>query len=95
MSETTNTDAVRDFCWSVIYDLRQPMTAISGHTQRAQLLVATDPSGARHAMDEVLKQIARIDRLLVDLYERERRAPNTTELDVPWGDRPAREGVKT
>ena len=73
MKETRTTDATRDFCWSVIYDLRQPMTAISGYTQRAQLMVATDPAGACRAMDEVLKQIARIDRLLLDLYERERR----------------------
>lgn len=95
MNETTTTDATRDFCWSVIYDLRQPMTAISGYAQRAQLMAATDPAGACRAMDEVLKQIARIDRLLLELYERERRAPDPTELDLTEGYRPAHEGAKT
>ena len=95
MKETRTTDATRDFCWSVIYDLRQPMTAISGYAQRAQLMAATDPTGACQAMDEVLKQIARIDRLLLDLYERERRAPDTTERDATRGHRPVQEGAKT
>ncbi len=92
--ETINTDATRAFCWSVIFDLRQPMTAISGYAQRAQHLMYDDPAGACRALDEVLKQIARVDRILLELYERERHAPNTTELDMP-GHRSSREGVRT
>ena len=91
---TRNT--MEEFCWSVIFELRQPMTAISGHVQRAQLLLHTDPSGAREALDTVVAQIARIDRVLVELYERERRKtdePARATTRATNGHRHAREGA--
>ena len=86
---------MEEFCWSVIFELRQPMTAISGNVQRAQLLLHTNPSGAREALDTVVAQIARIDRVLVELYERERRTTETTAHAQPNGHRHAREGAST
>jgi signal transduction histidine kinase len=94
MAETTN-DTIQDFCWKVIFQLRQPMTAISGHAQRARNLMQTDPARACEALDDVVKQIARIDGLLNDLYERERSTPGIPELEISGGRRPVREGVKT
>jgi hypothetical protein len=70
MTEVTN-EALEEFCWSVIFVLRQPMTAISGQVQRARRLLYTDPLRAREAMDEAVEQIARLDQLLAELYERE------------------------
>ena len=85
---------IEDFCWSVIFALRQPMTAICGNVQRAQVLLETDPDGAREALDTVVAQIARIDLLLVDLYHGERRTTDTSVLDELNGYRHAREGAK-
>jgi len=56
----------------VVLELRQPITAVKGQAQRAQLLLETDPRRANEAMDQVVEQIARIDRLLDELPERMR-----------------------
>lgn len=94
MKDTTS-HTIKDFCWAVIFELRQPMTAISGHAQRARHLIQTDPRRACEALDDVVEQIARIDGLLLDLYERERSTAETPELETPGGRRPLREGAKT
>jgi signal transduction histidine kinase len=94
MTETTRY-TIKDFCWAVIFELRQPMTAISGHAQRARHLIQTDPRRACEALDDVVEQIARIDGLLLELYERERQTAGTPELEKAGGRRPVREGVKT
>ena len=86
---------MQDFCWSVIFELRQPMTAISGHAQRAQHLMQTDPLRAQQALSDVVAQIARIDDLLIELYERERSAPGATKIDGRGSHRAVREGAKT
>jgi len=62
----------------VVLELRQPITAVKGQTQRAQLLLGTDPRRAIEAMDRVVEQIARIDRLLDELPERMRVKETTT-----------------
>lgn len=93
ITETTG-NMIKDFCWAVIFELRQPMTAISGNAQRARHLMQTDPIRACEALDDVVDQIARIDGLLLELYERERRT-RTPELEQSGGHRPIREGVKT
>jgi len=56
----------------VVLELRQPITAVKGQAQRAQLLLETDRRRANEAMDQVVEQIARIDRLLDELPERMR-----------------------
>ena len=91
----TETKAIEEFCWSVIFELRQPMTAVRGHAQRAQHLMQTDPLRAREALDIVLEQMARMDNILVELHERERRALTQDELAGPVSGRPVREGVRT
>lgn len=93
MAQTTS-KTIQDFCWSIIFELRQPMTAISGHAQRAQHLMRSDPGRASEALDDVVEQIARIDALLLYLYERERWTPGTPDVEAPRGHRPVREGAK-
>jgi signal transduction histidine kinase len=68
----TRTHKTNDFWSTVVGELRQPMTAVSGQVQRAQQLLETDPKRANEAMDEVVAQIARMDRLLEELRERMR-----------------------
>jgi signal transduction histidine kinase len=87
--------AIEEFCWSVIFELRQPMTAVRGHAQRAQHLMKTDPLRAHEALDIVLEQMSRMDNILVGLHERERRAATQDKLAGPVAIRPVREGVKT
>ena len=91
----TETKAIEEFCWSVIFELRQPMTAVRGHAQRAQLLMQTDPLRAREALDIVLEQMTRMDDLLVELHQRERRASSQNKLAGSVQSRPVREGVRT
>ena len=86
---------IQDFCWSVIFELRQPMTAISGHAQRARHLLQTDPRGASEALDNVVDQIARLDGLLLELYARERWSEENSQPRGHRGYRLEREGART
>jgi signal transduction histidine kinase len=67
---TRTTEEVTDFWSTVVFELRQPMTAVRGQAQRAQLLLKTDPERANDALGEVVAQIVRLDRLLDELRER-------------------------
>jgi signal transduction histidine kinase len=58
-----------EFWTTIVFQLRQPMTAVSGQAQRAQRLLATDPERAGQAMDQVVAQIARLDRVLDQLLK--------------------------
>jgi signal transduction histidine kinase len=73
-----------DFFWMVVYELRQPLTAITGNVQLARRFIDTDPRRVTEALDEVVTMITRLDRLLVDLHERARSAAAATGLP---GDR--------
>ena len=69
---------VDDFWTAVIFDLRQPMTAIRGQAQRARKLVFSDPQRADEALAQVVEQIARVDRLLDELRDRVRASLEST-----------------
>jgi signal transduction histidine kinase len=69
----TQTPQADEFWTTVLLQLRQPMTAVSGQVQRAQHLLKTDPKKASEAMNEVVAQIERIDQLLDELHERVRQ----------------------
>jgi signal transduction histidine kinase len=58
-----------EFWTTIVFQLRQPMTAVSGQAQRAQRLLTTDPERAGQAMDQVVAQIARLDRVLDQLLK--------------------------
>ena len=69
-----------DFCDSVVCELRQPLTSITGHVQLAKRSLATDPSRASDALDQVVMQIARINLMLVELRDRARDAAHAEAL---------------
>ncbi len=61
-----------DFFWTVVHELRQPLTSITGKAQLAKRLLMTDPLRASEALDHVLAQIGQVDRVLSELHERAR-----------------------
>jgi phosphoglycerate-specific signal transduction histidine kinase len=69
-----------DFCDSVVYELRQPLTAINGGVLLAKRSLETDPSRAGEALDHVVSQIARLNLLLVELRDRAHDAAHTEAL---------------
>jgi signal transduction histidine kinase len=68
-----------DFCDSAVYELRQPLTSITGQVQLARRLLETDPPRAREALDHVVTQIARVNLMLGELRDRARDA---AEMDA-------------
>jgi signal transduction histidine kinase len=66
-----------DFFWMVVHELRQPLTSISGQAQIAKEFLATDPIRATRALEHVVTDIRRIDRLLVELHDRAREGGHT------------------
>jgi signal transduction histidine kinase len=63
-----------DFYGSVVAELRQPLTTISGQAQLAKQLMRTDPDRASEALDHVVAQIGRMKMLLGELRDRARDA---------------------
>lgn len=77
----TPTESIEiDFCDSVVYELRQPLTSITGHVQLAKRLLAADPSRASDALDQVVTQIARINLMLAELRDRAHDAAHAEAL---------------
>ena len=69
-----------DFCDSVVFELRQPITTINGNVLLAKRLLNTDPPGAIHALEQVVNQIARLNLLLVELRDRAHDAAHAEAL---------------
>lgn len=69
-----------DFFWAVVHELRQPLTSITGQTQLAKRLLTTDPLRAGEALDLVVAQVGRIDRVLTELRARAR--PTTRDTGI-------------
>jgi signal transduction histidine kinase len=63
-------DPELDFYGSVVAELRQPLTTISGNAQLAKELMRTDPDRASEALDQVVAQIGRMKMLLGELRDR-------------------------
>jgi len=78
MKRTADLEA--DFCESVVYELRQPLTSITGQVQLAKRLIDVDPSRAIEALDQVVNQIARVNLMLVELRDRARDAAHVEAL---------------
>jgi nitrogen-specific signal transduction histidine kinase len=64
--------AEEDFFWAVVYELRQPLTSLTGQAQLARRFLTTDPLRAGEALDVVMAQVKRIDRVLAELHGRAR-----------------------
>ena len=73
-------DSEEDFYGTVVYELRQPLTALNGQIQLAKRLLETDPSRASEALDQVVTQIARLNLMLVELRDRARDAAHVEAL---------------
>lgn len=73
-------DSEIDFCDSVVFELRQPITTINGNVLLAKRLLKTDPSGANSALEQVVTQIARLNLLLVELRDRAHDAERAEAL---------------
>jgi len=73
-------DTEIDFCDAVVFELRQPITTINGNVLLAKRLAETDPSGAIHALEQVVTQIARLNMLLVELRDRAHDAAHAEAL---------------
>jgi K+-sensing histidine kinase KdpD len=83
---TAGPDAGRvevDFFWAVVHELRQPLTSITGKAQLAKRLLTSDPRRASEALDQVVAQIGRVDRVLTELHDRA-RSPSARG----WAQRP-------
>jgi len=57
-------ESARDNAWTLVHELRQPMTLISGHAQLARKHLRTNVDRAEAELSEVIAEIARIDRIL-------------------------------
>jgi signal transduction histidine kinase len=73
-------DPELDFYGSVVAELRQPLTTISGNAQLAKQLMRTDPDRASEALNQVVAQIGRMKMLLGELRDRARDSEHAEAL---------------
>jgi len=72
MKRSDGRDPELDFYGSVVSELRQPLTTISGNAQLAKQFLRTDPDRASEALDQVVAQIGRMKMVLGELRDRAR-----------------------
>jgi signal transduction histidine kinase len=73
-------DPEDDFYGTIVSELRQPLTTISGTAQLAKRLITTDPAGATLALDQLTKQIGRMNLLIAEIRDRARDAEHVEAL---------------
>ena len=73
-------DPEGDFYETIVLELRQPLTTISGSAQLARRLVNTDPAGATEALDQLLRQVGRMNMLIAEIRDRARDAEHVEAL---------------
>lgn len=61
----------------MVYELRQPLSSITGELQLAKRFLMSDPARAARSLEQAMSQIARIDRLLDELHDRAREEGET------------------
>jgi signal transduction histidine kinase len=66
----TAADPEADFYSSIVSELRQPLTTISGTAQLAKRLISTDPAGASEALDQLTRQVGRMNLLIAEIRDR-------------------------
>jgi signal transduction histidine kinase len=75
-----DTDPEDDFYGTIVSELRQPLTTISGTAQLAKRLIKTDPAGASEALDHLVKQVGRMNLLIGEIRDRARDAEHVEAL---------------
>jgi len=73
-------DSEDDFYDTIVSELRQPLTTISGSAQLAKRLLKSDPAGAGEALDQLVKQVGRMNLLIVEIRDRARDAEHVEAL---------------
>ena len=63
-------DPEADFYTAIVSELRQPLTTISGSAQLAKRLMKTDPDGASEALDQLVKQVGRLNLMIAEIRDR-------------------------
>jgi len=76
----TEVDPEADFYGTIVSELRQPLTTISGSAQLAKRLMKTDPDGASEALDQLVKQVGRMNLLIAEIRDRARDAEHVEAL---------------
>ena len=76
----SDADPELDFYGTIAAELRQPLTTISGSAQLAKRLMKTDPDGATEALDQLVKQVGRMNLLIAEIRDRARDAEHVEAL---------------
>jgi signal transduction histidine kinase len=76
----TDADPEDDYYGAIVSELRQPLTTISGSAQLAKRLMKTDPAGACEALDQLVKQVGRLNMLIAEIRDRARDAEHVEAL---------------
>jgi len=74
--------APADFFSTAVHELRTPLTSILGQAQRARRYVDSDPARTRDAVDRVIEQSVRMNRLIGDLLDNARVTVGALSLQV-------------
>lgn len=71
-----------DFFSSALHELRTPLTSVIGQAQLARRFIEKDPVRAADAIDRMLEQAMRLNRLMAALLKETRVAMGALSLDV-------------
>ena len=74
--------AVADFFAVAVPELRTPLTSIDGHAQLAKRFQAKDPQRTTDALDRILEQTKRMNRLVSDLLDQARISVGALSLEL-------------
>ena len=74
--------AAAGFFSTTVHELRTPLTSIDGQAQMARRFLDTDPARAREAINKLLIQTKRMNRLISDLLDHAQVSAGALSLDV-------------
>jgi signal transduction histidine kinase len=74
--------AVADFFAVAVHELRTPLTSIHGQAQLAKRFQAKDPQRTTDALDRILEQTKRMNRLIGDLLDQARVSVGALSLEL-------------
>ena len=74
--------AATDFFAVAVHELRTPLTSIDGHAQIAKRFQAKDPQRTTDALDRILEQTKRMNRLVSDLLDQARISVGALSLEL-------------
>lgn len=74
--------AAADFFAVAVHELRTPLTSIDGHAQLAKRFQVKDPQRTTDALDRILEQTKRMNRLVSDLLDQARVSVGALSLEL-------------